>query len=80
MHNPSEPIDKSIGSTGDVREGLPRRESQPRNGGGAAREKRNPLKDDVKRFIELTREQYHVPGISIGVVNGTETYFSASDP
>lgn len=79
MHSPSEASGESVGSTGEVGEGVPRLESQAK-GGGAAREKRHPLSDDVKRFLDLTREHYHVPGISVGVIDGDETYFSASDP
>ena len=79
MYSPSVASGELVGSTGEVGEGVASGESKAKVG-ETVPEKRHPVSDDVKRFLDLTKEHYHVPGISIGVVDGDETYFSASDP
>ncbi|PKS08616.1 hypothetical protein jhhlp_005003 [Lomentospora prolificans] len=36
----------------------------------------SPLTDDFKKYVDDLREEWHVPGISVGVVDGDETYTS----
>lgn len=40
----------------------------------------NPLNNQFKEYIDLIREDLHVPGLSIGVVDGDETYLEVPSP
>ena len=51
------------------------------NGGlPESRSRGNPLNNQFKEYIDLVREDLHVPGLSIGVVDGDETYLEVSSP
>ncbi|SPO03651.1 uncharacterized protein DNG_06334 [Cephalotrichum gorgonifer] len=62
-------------SVGDAAIVLPTQERQPETS-VTLQTKGNPLNDGFKKFIDSTREKYHVPGVAIGVVHGDETYLS----
>lgn len=39
---------------------------------------RNPFTDDLKSFIDHVMRHYHVPSLSIGIVDGDETFINVS--
>lgn len=52
---------------------------KPISGGGGGGEEQGPLTEEFGSYIEGLLEEWHVPGLAIGVVDGDDTYTEVRD-